>query len=313
MKTQTPLEAIRTIKSGVLFQVIAMLLLAVHFLYLLDITFTLRQTVISVSQLALITRVMAFIFVVFILAVIVAIVGVLLMRKGFGALAASGLNVGIGRTGATAVLIGFILMLIGAFLPTVAVGTLPHVTPREVLPFLQASHNIQDLGGVIVLVGIILLAIGFYKLGSIYNNGLVKWGGILSIFLGFIGYILVYIGLGSVIRNLSSGYPQPYYAPQQSYGQAQVYQVGQGVLRPDGYASFTLYSPYQATIVGGYIEGLGISAASFAPNVLFPGNNSVTAYFGNVGALQRGVTYVIVLTVNVQGSTTYVRVNATYQ
>ena len=313
MGAQTPLEAIRTIRSGVLLQAIAMLLLSAHFTGLLTFTFALRRIVISVSQLASITRDLTVIFIVLLSAIIIGIVGVSLTRKGFCALASSGLNVGTGRAGATAILIGFILMLIGALIPVVALGALQHVTPREALPFLQAGHDVQALGGLIVLVGVILLAIGFYRLGRVYNSGLVTWGGILSVFLGFIGYTLVYIGLGDVVRSLSSGHPKSYYTPQQSYGQVQIYQVGQGVLRPDGYASFTLYSPYQATIVSGYIEGYAINAVNFAPNVLFPGNNNVTAYFGNVGALQRGVTYVIVLTVNVQGSTVSVRVKATYQ
>mgnify|MGYP001770670386 CR=1 FL=1 len=285
MSAQTPLEAVQTIRSGVLFQIVATLLLIIGVGSSLGFAFGFG----SAAGLG-------FAAAVALAAAVVGILGVLRVRRGFIALRDSGLNVGIGATGATLILVGYVLIVLGAVLSLALVGA-----------------AVLALGEVIEFIGVILLAIGFYNLGSAYNEGLVKWGGILSIILGFIGYILVYIGLGSVMRNMSSGSPQPYYTPQQPYAQAQVYQVGQGVLRPDGYASFTLYSPYQAKIVGGYIEGYGISATNFTPDVLSPGTNNVTAYFGNVGALQHGVTYVIVLTVEVQGSTTYVRVNVAYQ
>ena len=285
MSSQTPLEAIQTIRSGLLIEILATLLLAVGWASSIGL-------VLGFGPLAGLGVAAA----VWIIAGVLGILGILRVRRGFTELRNSGLNVGVGATGAKLILVGYALIVIGAVMSVVGVGT-----------------GVILLGEIVEFIGIVLLALGFYNLGSIYNEGLVKWGGILSIVLGFIGYILVYVGLGNVMRNLSSSSPQPYSTPQQPYAQAQVYQVGQGVLRPDGYASFTLYSPYQAKIVGGYIEGYGISATYFTPNVLSPGTNNVTAYFGNVGALQRGVAYVVVLTLDVQGSTTYVRVSVAYQ
>ena len=285
MSSQTPLEAIKTIRSGLMFEIAATLLLVVG--WALSIGLVLAFGLLAVLWVAAAA---------WIIAGVLGILGILRVRRGFNELRNLWPNVGVGATGSTFVLVGYVLIVIGAVLSVVGVGT-----------------GVILLGEIVEIIGVILLALGFYHLGDIYNDGLVKWGGILSIVLGFIGYIMVYVGLGNVMRNLSSGSPQPYSTPQQPYAQAQVYQVGQGVLRPDGYASFTLYSPYQAKIVGGYIEGYGISATNFTPDVLSPGTNNVTAYFGNVGALQHGVTYVVVLTLDVQGSTTYVRVNVVYQ
>jgi len=52
--------------------------------------------------------------------------------------------------------------------------------------------------GLAALVGLVFLVIGLYRLGSDYNNSLVKVGAVLLIPLGFIGALLLYIGLGEV-------------------------------------------------------------------------------------------------------------------
>ena len=124
-----------------------------------------------------------------------AIVGALLelaavymFMKGFGTLREVAPEVGIGRTGSMLVLVAVILLIIG--LAGLLAGAFP-------LVFLVG------LGALLDFIGIIMVAIGFYRVGSRYGEGLVKVGGILLIFggLAFIGAILNYIGLGGIIRK----------------------------------------------------------------------------------------------------------------
>ena len=125
-----------------------------------------------------------------------AIVGALLelaavymFMKGFGTLKEVAPEVGIGRTGSMLVLVAVILVIIG--LAGLLVGALPLVI-------------LAVFGALLDFIGIIMVAIGFYRVGSRYNDGLVKVGGILLILggLAFIGAILIYLGLrGIITRN----------------------------------------------------------------------------------------------------------------
>ena len=123
---------------------------------------------------------------------------VYMFMKGFGILRDVDPELGIGRTGSMLVLVAAILMILGFIIvlaATMAVG----------LAGAFAGVILFPLAMLLYFIGIIMTAIGFYRVGSKYGEGLVKVGGILLIFytLAFIGAILNYIGLGSIIRKKS--------------------------------------------------------------------------------------------------------------
>ncbi|MBB5255056.1 DUF973 family protein [Sulfurisphaera ohwakuensis] len=311
MSGQTELEGVKSIRSGVLFEIITALLVGIGIIILLTSgVLTAGLSGSAVGAASGIVGTLIGLVVLIIIGVIIGIVGLLRIRSGFNILKAVGRDVGIGGTGVTLLLVGYILMVIGALLAIVFIG----------IPILF-------IGAILALIGQILLGIGFYRIGEIYNTGLVKVGGILVVLsiitdlLGFIGYILVYVGLGRVVNNLpitTSAPMQTYYPPttpipQPSTQAVQIYQVGQGVLRSDGYAQFTLYTTTQTTIVSASIEGTNLQATYINPIILQAGNNNITAYFGNISNLTPGTTYIINLTINAQGNMMNIKVTIVYQ
>nr|WP_256202732.1 DUF973 family protein [Sulfuracidifex tepidarius] len=183
------------------------------------------------------------------------------------------------------VFVGLILEVLGAILTVVLIGIF-------LLP----------IAGIVAFVGYVLFGIGLYSVGSQYNNGLTKIGGILvaTLILGFIGLIMVYVGLGEVQKNVGTyGY-----TPQS--GQSQLYQVGVGTLK-DGVATFTVYSSQQLMIYSASLLGTQYYTNSVTPNTLNPGNNNVMVNFGNVSGLTQG-PYTIRLTLS-NGQNLDVKVN----
>lgn len=211
-----------------------------------------------------------------------------------------GRDVGIGGTGTTIYLVGLIIAIIGAFLLIILIG-----------------FSIVVLAGFLILIGGILIGAGFYKVGEIYNEGLVRIGGIFiaipfSLF-NFIGFIWAYIGLGFILAYIGLGKVKPLAtATQQSFG-PQVYQVGQGTIKNNGYAYITLYSSTPASIVSARIEGVNIMPISISPNVLQIGNNQVTMFFGNLQSLIPNRPYTITFTINIGGNIINISTTAIYQ
>jgi len=235
-----------------------------------------------------------------IIGVILGIVGLLDIRNGFGILKNFGRDVEIGYIGATLYFIALILVALG---------------------ILIISGSIALIGGILVIVSNVLVGIGFYKLGEIYNEGTTKIGGILVAIpisiISFIGFILAYIGLGNVKpMGTVAPYVQPNYSPmgiqtiQPAY---QIYQVGQGIIRGNGYAKISLYSSSQATLLSARIEGTTSTSVYVNPIVLQPGYNEVAIQFNNVSSLTPGSNYLVTLVVNIGGNVSEVKATAIYQ
>jgi len=174
--------------------------------------------------------------------------------------------------------------------------------------------SVFELVSIIIgFISSILIGIGFYKLGGIYDESLVKIGGILVIFIPLIGYILTYYGLGKIsyitghssLRNIIT---RTITLPSQP----QIYQVGQGIIRDNGAARITLYSPTQATILSAKIDGTKLTSVNISPNVLQPGHTDVTIQFNDISSLIPYTIYDITLTVNMGGKTTEIKANASY-
>ncbi|ACP44796.1 Protein of unknown function DUF973 [Sulfolobus islandicus Y.G.57.14] len=291
----TELEGIGKLRSGSLFMILAVLLAAIGILVIISAGMlggmfsAASGNVIGViaSGIGLLVG----IAIVILIGAIIGLIGILRIRSGFGILKSLGRDVGIGEIGTTLYLVGLIIIIIGALLTIVLIG-----------------FPILILGEIIALIGGILIGIGFYKVGEIYNEGLVKIGGILIVIpidlINFVGFILAYVGLGKV-RPLPTVAQQPL-VPQ-------VYQVGQGTIRNNGYAYITLYSSTPASIISAKIEGANIMSSAINPTVLQIGNNEVTIFFGNVQSLAPNTTYIITLTINIGGNIINISTTAVYQ
>lgn len=289
------MEGIKNLRSGSLFLIISALLASIGVIItitggLLGFLFSLG-TLSAVGAASSIFGTIIGIVVLVLLSAIIGLIGILRIKSGFSILKSLGRDVGIGGTGTTIYLVGLIIAIIGAFLSIILIG----------LPILALAEFL-------ILIGGILIGVGFYRVGEIYNEGLVKIGGILIIIpvdlLNFIGFILAYIGLGKV-KPLAT-------ATQQSFG-PQVYQVGQGTIKNNGYAYITLYSSTPASIVSARIEGVNIMPISISPTVLQIGNNEVTMFFGNLQSLIPNRPYTITFTINIGGNIINISTTAIYQ
>ncbi|WP_371810362.1 DUF973 family protein [Acidianus sp. RZ1] len=203
-----------------------------------------------------------------ILSIILAVIMIFYMYAGF-----DGLNNGLGKA-------AVILLIIGIILEIVVVGAF------------------------IALIGYILLGIAFFLVGSKYNSGLVEAGGIIGIFIPFIGAILTYLGLGSILDKMSSG---GYYGqgPVQ-YQPVQAYQVGTGTAKGNT-ASFNIYSSSSIPINSVIIEGTSIYASQVQPNFLAQGVNNINVIFPQQLAYPSGSTIRLMVYL-ANGSVIYVNV-----
>ena len=191
-------EGIRKLRMGTLFFIIAPILGIIAMLVLgFATSLSLLNLLSSLSATSIISSIMQFLtgaivsLAIYGVAIVLYIVGLIKVRGGFKILAQEGKNVGVGYTGTSLIFISLILFVLAIVLSII------HV---YFLPFLSALIYVSAILGII---GYILTNIGFYRVGSEYNEGTVKTGGILAtIFiipiLPFIGYIMIYVGLGNI-------------------------------------------------------------------------------------------------------------------
>lgn len=134
-------------------------------------------------------------------------------------------------------------------------------------------------------------------------------GGIVSSILGsaigFVGYILIYVGIGKIIEKVKAGY---YPSVQQQL----IQQIGQGILKSNGNAYITLLSQVQGTITSVTLNNQ--SAISITPQTLNIGKNDIIVNFdGIVNSLVAGYTYTITLTISVGNNIITAYANVIYQ
>jgi len=291
--------------------------------------------------------------------VILVLLGYWYLRKGFKTLVSLGRDVGIGSVGGTLFFVSLglfvlgVLVLIGSFAAalTSASSTNPETSMNalgDVIMGIFGGAAITIIGVILEIIGNVLIGIGFYRVGDIYNEGTTKVGGILvaigavlsflvvipsygsliAVALFFVGFILVYVGLGKV---RSMPIPQPnYFQPMPSVQPTfpttpqapaqptypttpQIYPTAQGVIREDGSAFISLYSTTTAVIISARIEGTTLSSVNINPVLLQPGQNAIVIKFDNVSPLARGTTYVITLAVNIGGNVSEIKVVTVYQ
>jgi len=194
-------EAIRKLRTGTIFFIIAPIITIVAMLILgFTASLSLVDFFLSVgthSSSGVLSSVMplltgAFVSLAIIgIAIVLYLVALIKIRSGFKVLTYTGKNVGIGYAGTSLIFISLILYVLAIILVIVGVNSS------------LLLSTLIDIGGVLGIIGYILTNIGFYKVGSEYNEGVIKTGGILAaIFiipiLPFIGYIMIYVGLGNI-------------------------------------------------------------------------------------------------------------------
>jgi hypothetical protein len=135
-----------------------------------------------------------------IVAIIFAITALLFMRSGFKILKGINARYGIGVMGTTLEIIGGILVGIGVILliGVVLAAYSASTTGSSAVGYGLSSIGILGLigiGAIIAFVGVILTMVGFWRIGSDYNDGTIKVGAILYFIINIIGVILLYFGL----------------------------------------------------------------------------------------------------------------------
>ncbi|EZQ04945.1 hypothetical protein CM19_07905 [Candidatus Acidianus copahuensis] len=151
--------------------------------------------------------------------------------------------------------------------------------------FYQGFNGIDRLGKIggiifmipfVELIGTILLAIAFFRLGSKYDSVNLKLGSIVLIFLPFLGFILIFFGLNKV--NLLT-FSQP---PLQSTPQyIPVYQVGVGKINGN-VVTFQLYVGTPVGISSIVVEGTNIYSTSIQPSFLQQGVNTIVVTLSDI-------------------------------
>ncbi|BBG24937.1 DUF973 family protein [Sulfuracidifex tepidarius] len=241
------------------------------------------------------------------LGLVLGIIGLYFLIKGFGSLKRGGISVS--NTGFYLISIGVILdivlvVLLYLFLgslglsPTSLVGLSRH-TVLSLLPYIAGIGIVSLVSLLLFLVGGILAGISFYNLGKSYGNSPMQVGGILVAipFLEFIGYFLTWVGTMEVGKSPIGLYPYQ----QQTYVQTPTpsyptpsypvpYQIGAGTIDSTGRAFLTLFSQVQVQITDAQLLDSNIvisQTRSFTPTLLVPGNNNVnvnfTSFQGNPG------------------------------
>jgi hypothetical protein len=262
--------------------------------------------------------------------IILGLIAIFKLRGGFNDLKSVFPEAGIGASGGLLLLIGFIVFIL------YPLGFILAILANSPGLLILSSVGLV-LGMIIYIVGQILTGTGFYRVGNRYNESLVSLGGILTIFLPFIGYILNFIGLGKIINRLSMGQqpysPQPYqqstfqpsgmpyWQPQYQTNPGQqppspqfnqpmspqaplpIYQTGPfAILRPDGSVTFQVYSSQPAQLISARIEDTGNTTTAITPNFIQPNQiTNVTVNFGSIPIVP-GRQYRIIVTAIVNNS-----------
>ncbi|HUC38894.1 MAG TPA: DUF973 family protein [Candidatus Acidoferrum sp.] len=137
---------------------------------------------------------------------IIALVALITMRSGFKMMASSNNTYGIGATGTLLQLIGIIFVVIAVILLIVTYLSASSASSvggaaLTVLGGSAASLGLIGLGGLLGFIGAILVLIGFWRIGSSFNNTLIKVGAIFFILFSLLGVILLYLGLRDIGRG----------------------------------------------------------------------------------------------------------------
>ncbi|QXJ29051.1 hypothetical protein J5U23_01920 [Saccharolobus shibatae B12] len=256
--------------------------------------------------------------------ILLFVLGIPKLRQALQTFSNGGKDVGLGFTGLRILPVGIIIEFIGALIAVLGLifGLASPFNLRGLILFIIVGGAIGVIGDILVFIAFLLIGIALYNIGKFYNSDLLKIGGIIEIIpvISFIGWILVYVSVDEIVRRLTGGvipYPQGQIG---GYGQpsptvpsqpfVNVYQIGIGEMRPNGVASFVLYSSGNVNIVTATLEGTTYTSNTIAPISLNPGNNNVIVAFNPLSGMIPGNNYNVILTLSNGQS---IRVMVTYK
>lgn len=221
------------------------------------------------------------------------------LKSAFIGLQQTGKNVSNGITGANIIPWAYLLIFIGGLIDIIVI-----LTFNFGLAFLGSA--LVGLGVLLELVAGVLIGLAIYNVGRFYNDDLMWISGILIMIpvVNFVGWLILYIEIDSVINRITGIAPQPPYQ-QPSYitpTQPMVYQTGLGQLTGDGKATLTLYSNAQVQLVSASIDNTSIYVSSdkISPQMLNVGTNNVIIQFPpltSYGFIKQN-TYTITITLS---------------
>ncbi|MEM3196281.1 MAG: DUF973 family protein [Metallosphaera sp.] len=329
------LEGVKNLKSGALFYLITVILYIVSLAFIITLVGILIGVIVGVIDF--VTLLLAF----------------LRTRRGFSQLETAGRHVG-GKTATTLIIAGYALVFIGSIVALALFISAVGLTFGSAISGSSASAAagiglglgsilgglaVIIIGALIMYIGYILLASAYKNVGSLYNVGSLRTGGTLMLvgsilyflslipFIGvvfdiiggllvFIGIIMVYSGLGTLLSTLQSGrYPgfnQPYYSqPYQGAPlQPQYPQQPFNRIYGNGVAEVNVYSPGPVQVTSATIIGTSYFSEQVTPTNLATGNNVIRISFNGPLNLVPGNVYTIQITLS---NGQLITVNATYQ
>ncbi len=141
---------------------------------------------------------------------ILTIIGLYMLYRGFSILKVLNPQFSLGKTGTVLEMIGMVLVALGTIgllatvLPLVNLGNSSAATSlaQSQIGALLGLASLVLIAGILLLIGIIMALIGIFRVGSRYDNTVVKVGAILTLFLGIVGTILLFIGFTDIINKL---------------------------------------------------------------------------------------------------------------
>ncbi|MEM3204256.1 MAG: DUF973 family protein [Saccharolobus sp.] len=320
-KQDNEISGLENLRKGSLFYIIAAILEIIGLVLIVPSALTLTLSGIVSEIFTIIDEEI----IIVIVSEILIILWFLSTRKGFKTLSNLGKDVRGGVTATTLILIGILIEIVGllVFLGSITASLATINTSNingGILGLVSASIGaivILIIGAIIFFVGSIMVGLAYRATGDIYNNNNLRTGGLLIVIgnilsiipyldimgaiLVFIGYILVYSGLGSVITMLSKTSPQPYMQqstlstqipPQPS---APLSQIGTGKLSSNGIAEVTIYSQVAVQILSAAILGTNNITSDIFPAQLNIGYNNVKINFKVSLSLVAGNLYIIQL------------------
>ncbi len=148
--------------------------------------------------------------IVLVVSVILSLFGLYMLYKGFNIIEKVESRVSLGKKGAIIEFIGLMLVipliiaLISLLIPALSSSSAstPGSFPGLNLSTIIGIAFMLIIAAIIIIIGAIAILIGLFRVGEVFGSTLVEVGAILTLFLGAIGTILLFIGFTNIINNL---------------------------------------------------------------------------------------------------------------
>lgn len=148
---------------------------------------------------------------------VLTLIGLYMLFVGFNILKTLENEFSLGRTGAILEFVGMILVvigiigLLGILLPIVNLGSTssPATLAQSEIGAIVGIGFLILVAAILLLIGVIMVLIGIYRVGNHFDNSIVKVGAILTLFLGIVGTILLFIGFTDIINRMRKGGDSP--------------------------------------------------------------------------------------------------------